>query len=335
MQYLQITSDTTLIDLVDRVGATNVDNTLVLNGLTRETYIGQQVDNMIQDAYANASEVDWQRKAVILNRFVGDNDIFETVALLDESDWKVLSTYDIIPGYLQIPETVTLPDAEDVLGNGIAIGDTVYSDTMGYLYTEPHIIDPIVFNEYSVIKYAQVSDIVSTTEYNVMDQFNIPWGKITLFSDLSGDSIDFPVYPEEYEDGTSASYDTFSDLLYIYEPWQLYRSSGPRSIVLSFAFHRDMWTGDHRDGKANELIRFCESFCYPDFDGSAVYTDTCSLYINGSCYIHGIITEVKKTFSGPIGLDGFPLYCELDISFTEISQQALSRTTVRGKNLIA
>jgi hypothetical protein len=146
--------------------------------------------------------------------------------------------------------------------------------------------------------------------------------------------MDFPVYPEDYDDGVIATYDTMPDMLYQYEPWLLYKGSGPRTPSLVFKMHRDMWTGDHRDGKCNELVRFCQAQCYPQYTGAAVNTAISTLYIEGHPYISGVITEEKHTYSGPIGLDGFPLVCELTLTFTEVAKMPLTYDTVRRKGLI-
>ena len=146
--------------------------------------------------------------------------------------------------------------------------------------------------------------------------------------------MDFPVYPEELSESTLANYTQMPELLYQYEPWQLYQSSGPRSITFTFHFHRDMWTGDHRDGKANQLIRFCEANCFPEYNGSAVNIPIATMYIKGQAFISGVVTEVTKEWSGPLGLDGFYLECTLGISITEIAPQPLNYSTVRRLPLI-
>ena len=53
----------------------------------------------------------------------------------------------------------------------------------------------------------------------------------------------FPVYPEELDDGVVANYEDMSEMLYQYEPWKVYKSSGPREMTFTFNFHRDMWSG--------------------------------------------------------------------------------------------
>ena len=95
-----------------------------------------------------------------------------------------------------------------------------------------------------------------------------------------------------------------------------------------------MWSGDHRDGKANELIRFCEACCYPEYNGSAVNTSTVTLIIAGKPLIRGVMTDVSTTWSGPIGLDGYYLECELRISITEVSDKPLNYSYVKSREII-
>ena len=146
--------------------------------------------------------------------------------------------------------------------------------------------------------------------------------------------IDFPVYPEELSDQRTANFDQMPQLLYQYEPWYLYTSSGPRQNTFTFIFHRDMWTGDHRNGGANILIRFCEANCYPEYRGSSVISSIVTLYVSGSALISGVLTEVNVDWSGPIGQDGFYLYCELQLTIIEVSPEVLNFTSVLNKPLI-
>lgn len=333
MQFLTISDSTTLAELSDRVGDRNVERMLAINGLTRTPRIGRQFRNNVNNIIQTNQSANWQRKSTVLNQFSSDSDIFETAALLDDNSWKVLSALETFPGMLKVPETVVLPSAVDILGNGQGVGSVIYNQVMQSLSTPPHTVDPSIFNEYSIRKGSQIVDYVDRNT-DAMQWFNLPWGDITLYSSVANDSIDFPVYPEEYEDGVKANYTTMPDLLYQYEPWYLYQSSGPRTNSFTFHAHRDMWTGDHRDGKANELIRFCEAACYPEYNGSAVNSDTVTLYIKGSPLISGIMTDVSVKWMGPIGLDGWYLEFELTINITEISTTALNNTSVRQKPLI-
>ena len=95
-----------------------------------------------------------------------------------------------------------------------------------------------------------------------------------------------------------------------------------------------MWTGDHRDGYANKLIRSCQANCYPNYNGSLVNTALVTMYIHDQNYITGIMTDCKVNWEGPIGLDGFYLNCELSFTIREVSPEALDYNTVKSKGLI-
>lgn len=333
-QFLQITDDYTLGELSDRVGDRNVQYFLAANNIQRSPDIGQTFTERVQSIYENTPTVDWKRKSAVLNKFVDDSDVFEDAALMDDESWKVMSQLGTFPNMLKVPESITLPDASDVLGNGSAIGKEVYKQTMNSLSTYPHTVDPEIFNTYSVIKSVMVDSGTSTG--NIFNNvFPIPWGDITIYSQLSGESMDIPVYPEDYEDGRQATYQDMDAILYQYEPWKIYTGSGPRSNTINFGvMHRDMWSGDHADGSANKLIRFFESMCYPDYNGSAVNSDIATLYVKGKTLISGIITDVSVKWSGPILQDGWYASFELSVTFIEISKQALSRSVVKSMDVI-
>ena len=342
MQFLQIPENMTLAQLSERVGARNVDAVLQYNSVQRTHAVGEAYNHMVdvitsQYTEVNSDEVlntvSYQRRANVLNTFTEDSDVFEAAALQDDDGWILMSTIGTIPGYLRIPPTITLPDSTDILGGtDIPVDKVTYRKAMNYLHNDTNI-DPVIFNTYS--------DRQSGAEYSSNNQtvpvyqwFKIPWGEITLYSSLADSSVDFPVYPEEYADERQANYDTMPDMLYQYEPWQVYKSSGPRSNQYTFKMHRDMWSGDHRDGKCMELIRFCEANCYPVFSGAVVQTATVTLYIAGKPLISGILTSAKTRYSGPIGLDNVPLYVELILSITEVSKEPLNYNTVARKGVI-
>lgn len=334
MQFLNISSSTKLSELSNTVGDRNLEYVLNANQLIRTPNIGKQFSDKCKSVSGSDSpEVDWTRKSALLNGFVSSSDIFEKAATSDESEWKIISTLGTFRNMLKIPDTISLPSTVDILGNDEHIDKEIYNKAMRQLETT-HVIDPAIFNTYSSIKPSKIVDTVDTSTKDVFQYFNIPWGEVTLYSSLDGDSVDFPVYPEELSDSRKANYTTMPDLLYQYEPWQLYQGSGPRSNTYVFSFHRDMWTGDHRDGKANELIRFCEACCYPEYNGSAVNTSTVTLLIAGQPHIVGIITDVSTKWDGPIGLDGWYLHCELSITITEVATSALSYSSVKSKPLI-
>ena len=229
-----------------------------------------------------------------------------------------------------MPDNVKIPDSVNVLGNGAHVSKPIYDKVMKSLSNSPHTVDPGTFNEYNANSPASISSLGMTgSSSNVMEIFNIPWGEVTLYDSISGESIDFPVYPEEPGDGRKANYTTMPDTLYQYEPFYVYQSSGPRNSQYSFTFHRDMWTGDHNDGMANKLIRFCQSCLYPQYKGSAVNTATVTLYVHGEVLIKGIMTSVQTSWTGPILDDGWYAVCKLDIEISETCDTPLSFDSVR------
>ena len=204
MQFLKIKDNMSLSELTDAVGSRNVDSVLNLNSLTRTPNIGKQFRNLVNDKINAVNTVPYQKKSTILNNLTADADVFETAALQSEGGWKVLDSLGTMPGMLKIPETITLPDSVSLLGgSGTPISKNVYEKAMKFLADEKDI-DPVIFNEYSSRRSSQIMDI--TTVSNPIQWFKLPWGEISLFSSLSGKSIDFPVYPKGFDDSVHATY---------------------------------------------------------------------------------------------------------------------------------
>lgn len=334
MQFLKVDSDATFSYLRDRVGARNVNEYLSVNSLTRTPHIGKAIDDRFSQAVENTEEVSWQRKSTILNKFSENNDIFEIAALAGEKTWKALSSLGTLPGTIKVPEGIRLPDSADVLGDGVPVPKLTYDKVMSQITRPPYEIEASVFNEFSSrAGMPSGSRVVPQENTNFFQMFNIPWGEITLYSSF-GDDIEIPVYPETVEDGVSADYSQVPDLIYQYEPWFVYQGSGPRSCTYDFHMHRDMWTGNHSDGKCNELIRTCEAQCYAKYQGSSVQTPTVSLYVSGKELITGIMTSVKTSWSGPILNDGWYGEVTMTLAITEVSKSALSYDAIKSKPLI-
>ena len=342
MQFLNMDSIKTLADLVKRVGSRSVDTVLQFNSLPRVHNIAKAYTDMVTQKiseyveYATdgglLNEVSYQRKATILNTLTEDADVFEAAALQDNDGWKLLSTVGTMPDYIKLPSTVVIPDSTDVLGGtGNPISKNIYNQAMKYLDGKQDI-DPVIFNSYDDRRGTSLDETPLGTE--VFQWFKIPWGTITLYSSLNNEFRHIPVYPEGWDNEVVANYETMPDMLYQYEPWQVYKSSGPRSQPYTFKLHRDMWTGDHRDGKCNDLIRFCESNCYPRYNGASVQTAIVTLYIAGQPLITGIMTSVKTSYSGPIGLDNAPLFVDLTLNITEVSEEPLNYDSVSRKGVI-
>lgn len=334
-QFLKILESTTLPQLSSDVGSRNVSAVLSLNDMVRTRNVGTQFHKKTADLMLNASPVSWQTKQTILNKMAGDSDVFEYAALSSEKEWKVIANMNTFSNYLRMPDNVTIPDSVNILGNQTNVSKVTYDKVMKSLSTSPHVVDPSAFNNYSSTSPASISSLGMTgSSSNVMQTFNIPWGEVTLYDSLSGESVDFPVYPEEPSDSRKSTYTQMPETLYQYEPFQVYQSSGPRSVEYNFTFHREMWTGDIRDGLANKLIRFCEGCLYPEYNGSAVNTSIVTLYVHGEVMIRGILTEVSKAWKGPILSDGWFAVCTLSLGITEVAENPLNHTSVRNMTSI-
>lgn len=330
MQFLEINANTKLKDVSAAVGPSATNTVLQLNSLPWSSNVGEQYNAMLNDTYMSAQPVSTDQKINLLNGLTSDSDVFESAALMGDDGWKVLNSCNTLPGYLRIPDSVSVPNSAYTLGNGQPVSNDIYSKAISGLKATGQV-DPAIFNEYNSNAFASA---FGQSTGGVFSSFNLPWGKISIYSSIADTSLDFPVYPEEINDETIANYEQMPDTIFQYEPWQTYKSSGPRVQSLTFKMHRDMWSGDHRDGKCQELVRFCQAQCYPRYRGAAVIVPTVTIYIEGQTYIQGVMTSVKPHWEGPIGLDGWYLVCHLELSITEVSQVPLNYDTVMNGGLI-
>lgn len=337
MQHLIISPTTTLSELSALVGSRNVDSLLVANQLGRSPDIGQQRAAQVRALIDNFSPLSVSRKLNLLNSVTRDSDVFESLSLLSEPGWAVFDALGSFVDTLFIPELTKIADSSRVIGDGVPIKKNVYDRVINDI-SEFNQVDPGVYRDPSTIPSPKtgrspVNDIVLGGG-SLFENFAIPWGKVTLYSSIADNSVNFPVYPVELDDERTANYMQMPDLLYQYEPWQLYQSSGPRQHTYSFNIHRDMWSGDHRDGHANYLIRFCQAQCYPEFNGSAVHVPISTLYVDGQVVMRGVMLSAKVHWDGPIGLDHWYLHFTLDITMVEVSNEVLNFNSVLSKPLI-
>lgn len=334
MKYLQVGRSLSLKGLAKIVKQSNIPTMLKLNNVSRSPYIGKEFDTLCKNTIQNTHTVSWETKRSILNTLTADDDVFEAASLLGESGWKLLSS-DIgtLPGYMKVPDGVDIPQGYAVLGNGNKVSRKIYNKVMAGLEGNEHTIDPGAFSTYSTDNFSNITRTSPVSASSVMSYFPIPWGDVVLYSSIDGESVEIPCYPEEVEDIIRANYGQMPDMLYQYEPWMVYNSSGPRANTYTFDIHRDMWE-DHTNGKANNLIRFCQANCYPRYSGSAVHSPVVTLYIAGSPLIRGIMTQVDTSYDGPLGHDKFYLHFKLALTIQEVSSTALNYDVVRGKPLI-
>jgi len=330
MKMLPVSKDTTLTQLTRIVGQ-QVSKLLGINRVPRVNKVGQALHDRCEQIASDTNiEVTNQRKVSMLNKLRGDADLFERAALMSDSEWRVLDTTGSFQDTLLVPDDIHLVDQSTLLGNQQQITASVGNAAVEQMQLYGRV-EPALFITYSQLPATNIGYVPSPETPNVFQWFRIPWGKISLYSALSNEYMDFPVYPETISDKTVASYDEMPDMLYQYEPWYLYKSSGPRENSYKFNFHRDMWTGDHRDGYAFKLIQFCKANCYPSYNGSLVNTSFVTLYIGGHQIIHGVLKDVSEEWDGPIGLDDYYLHCVLTLTIAEVSKEPLNYDYVKAK----
>lgn len=332
--FLTLSEGFTLKDLSDTVGSRNVSQTLSVNRIPRKRDVYTEYKKICDNTIATSPSVDWKRKVEVLNSLATDRDAFEYAAIQDPDGWKVLSNQASFRDSILIPESIEMVRYDGIIGNREPVPASVYNSVMKSLHDYGDINDQ-VFNDFSTIKATQINGRVAKKSSSMLFQsFSIPWGEITFYSSLSDSSVDIPAYPETISDPKSATYNTMPDVLYQYEPWYTYSNSGPRQMSFEFHLHRQMWTGDETDGKANQMIRFIEASLYPKYAGSAVYSDTVTLYVKGKPLIHGILSNTEVRWSGPIGRDGFYLEFTLTLSISEVSTRPLNYGVVKSLPLI-
>lgn len=335
MQFLSIDENTKLSDLSEEFGS-SLEQFLHLNGISRTPNVGKAFIQKCNESIQSTQPVSYERRVSLVSTLTEDSDIFERASLMSEDGWKLFDSMNTLPGMMKVPSSVIIPDSTRVIGNGEPVKSEIYNKVISCLKQKTSV-DPSIFNTYSSSSSRpsmSAGVIASATGTGPMAWFPIPWGEVTLYSSLDNSRIEFPVFPDELSDSRKANYTTMPDMLYQYEPWQVYQSSGPRTQTYSFTFHRDMWSGDHTDGRANELIRACEANCYPDFKGSAVDTSLVTLYIHGQVAIRGVLTDVNVNWSGPLGHDMWWLICKLDLAITEVSEEPLNFYSVKNKPLV-
>lgn len=354
MQYLLIDNNETLRTMSRSIGQTNADIVLVENSLPRTPNVGKAWANRCDKIIAeHPNNVTPSRKAALLNGLTNSVDVFEKACLMDEDEWKVFSSAQAFFDALKIPETVKLPNSTRIMGSSSSpiasnnidnvtgimstadvdyVSSTTYRSVMASLKSKGSI-DPDIFESVNTMPDYVVGSARSIRASSMQYSFNLPWGKIQMYSTLLKELIDFPAYPEEVETSRAATYVQMPSIIYQYEPWIAYQESGPRDQPLTFHLHRDMWSGNHLDGKANQLVRFCEANTFPDYSGSAVIPPYVRFYVDGTLFISGVIKNTTVNWSGPIGLDNWYLEFTLSMVIQEISETELNVHSVYAKKI--
>lgn len=354
MQYLVIDNNETLVSMSRAIGQQNADAVLAENGIVRTPQVGKtwatKCNQIIKET---TKDVTPSRKAALLNGLTGSEDVFEKACLMDEDEWKVFSSTLAFTDALKIPETTKLPYSSKVIGSasGEIMSTTLSDGTAPISTTQAGGVDSRTYRavmnslkstgsiDLGVFESINSAPAVTASSSGMLQytpsaySYNLPWGKIQMYSTVLAELMDFPVYPEQIDTTRAASYTSMPDIIYQYEPWITFQSSGPREQALSFHMHRDMWTGNHLDGRANTLIRFCEANTFADYNGSAVITPLIRLYVDGALFISGVITNTTVNWTGPIGLDNWYLEFTLSMTIQEISEMELNTRSVYKKKL--
>lgn len=146
-----------------------------------------------------------------------------------------------------------------------------------------------------------------------------------------------PVYPETLQDTLGSTFST-ENILARTAPIFTYSNSGPRTIQVNLALHRDMmndinysntnFIDDVNQELGNDyidtLIRYLQAMALPAFNAVDLATDAYNSMINppliackfgNSVFIKGVVDgDVSVEYSGPISKDG--KYMQVSVSFT-------------------
>lgn len=201
----------------------------------------------------------------------------------------------------------------------LASANNIYGNIPKYISNAPQlansstIIIPLVGNGGSTVTSATYQTVgmldVSSSSYALSSsKLTGSGGSVILI--INGEVLYMPCYPKSISDSLSVQHGSQS-LFTSTEPYVVYNSSGPRTVSVSFQFHREM-RGYDNDTYIDNIIDTIEAACYPLNDGT-MSVET-RLIIGKDISIRGVITGgVSVSYSGPI-IDG--KYNVIDINFT-------------------
>lgn len=149
----------------------------------------------------------------------------------------------------------------------------------------------------------------------------------------TGKSIILPIDPSGVSDSMSASFASSTPLSRS-APIYSYSGSGPRTVGVSFQFHRELVQEYNVKGKedydaCDDLIMSLEQAVLPDYNSASkmVNPPVVALKLRDEIYIKGVVTNVQKTFDLPIlHINGKDKYAMVNLSFSisEITPQTAS-----------
>lgn len=277
----------------------------------QEQYVADVTKNVgVAIAYNENSQI----QAVRLN--LNDYDKAYAIAQLSETEWNQYLVTQNIPGSLTVPESMVTERT--------SVDDATRAQIMsaGSMKIVRELLAPK--HQPDVVGINTDSGDMGGTEW-----FWKPTGDV-MFSVEGQSPIEIPCWPESVKDNTSATWSQEMTTYQHYEPKNTYKGSGPRVVSCTFKLHRAMWDGNQDSGKAEELVAYMESACYPDYDTQAAEPPRSLLVIGNSVRIRGIMTSFDKNYQGPIGPDNKYDEIIINISITEESDNVLSTEAVRS-----
>lgn len=244
------------------------------------------------------------------------------IAMLDEGGWTRYAITQTVKGALLVPELLVTEreSVEDALRREIIT--LANAAVPGVLTRIRNLLAPR--GEVDIVPGVTNDGLAVSTDW-----FWKPTGDV-MFGIEGQSPMEIPCWPDSVKDSTSATWSQEMTTYQHYEPKNTYKGSGPRTVSCTFKLHRAMWNGNQDSGNAERLVAYMESACYPDYDTQAAEPPRALLTIGKSIRIRGIMTSFDKTYQGPIGPDNAYDEILINISITEVSDNVLSTSAVRG-----
>lgn len=158
--------------------------------------------------------------------------------------------------------------------------------------------------------------------YNFIDNYLYLYHTKTL--------VILPQYPEHVQDHMQVNFQSETPLSRS-APIYSFSNSGPRSVQVSFQFHRELMsqinTGTYDTDYMDYVIRQIQSAAVPAYSLSDKMVDppVVAMRLGNSIFIKGVITGgVGLTYDPPILADGKYAICDISFSISEIDPYSAS-----------
>jgi len=283
-----------------------------------------EIRNQITNQFINQRINDARRALTIA---ATSTDTFAAAVTLDLQELQILGRENLFPDKVHIPDHSPLTSG--VVGNGTAVPALTLRSALDAVdagqapFSSPNFA--------AMTQSLTVPQIVNGSGDNGGN-----W-HITLAEEV-GIAIDratpaymmIPCYPDGgIPDEFNANYEEMPEARHQYEPWQIYKSSGGRTVTAVFKLARVLWSGDYRDGHCENLIRYCQSAAYCNYLGALVDMPLVTLICGEYFKIRGHVHSVGVNWYGEFGEDLKPLLADLKITIQEVSDTPLNADAIR------